>query len=937
MSTTTSVKCHITSNGKMNSNSSIPLRKQLSRRASTPTSPSRIPVNDPAHRWKQKFEEAEDRRKLLLTEKEKVLRNLNELEKKHMNLQIKHEQLETELFEKNEEFTRLSTASKNLYREYEILKNQYETETRAMSGALKDATQWYKENKELKRKTMLLMDKDAVDEGVDAGDGESTGDNDIENLNKTIKQLSAEVAELQTEVDQLKQQEFQTTEENVKLSEDLESERRKTEKLESKLDDFQKKHDQQLRVMEMMRKELEEYKQKEEEHRQSLAALKKESAAHKRERNVLAHQSTLILQGLNENDNSGDYMMLLQEIEDLKRTLEDDRNKYEEEISVLQERIEEQSSFPPDPQVEILEERLRLAESELAVAQRRAEEAEERLRSPPPPPPPPPPPMPPQAPLRRRRSRLLIDGGGTTPARQLEEEQKLLEEKTNKADLLTAAGSPEKKPAAAVPCANEDIINAIKAGQFTLRKPKKEKESKDKEQQPNAVSELLNILSSLRRAPKKRQSQFIGDKNVLFFGRYNNASPRGTRLAKLFSQQLKMSRDTFKMVQPIIVVSRLLGLFPISFKDCGCFFVLQWSHFYAIYSVIGPGIFAAITMSVVVKHEDQRDAHESDNKRVFLTAFDTFCVTMIVLFCVVSNPFKMISIWKMCSLISEVEKVIHIRNNKTYIRKSILSIIGMLVGFVLFYSFDIVTWHVSLKRIESFKSFFESFFCFYVLKFIMLGEILLFCHTVYFLQIRLIALREHFLDVVQDKIVVVTDFKNGEMQICPYVLAAKSNANKANSILEIAKCQKRIYDASEIINSTPGFGIVIIMFSILLHLTVTPYFLLTEIQKGGSTLFIVLQSCWVIVHCLKFYAIIESCDMCQNEGDKMLDNVQRVLADYAEESPLKSALIRFAMQLSQCEIRFNTSGLFSLDRSIFTSFVAAITTYLVVLIQMNSQ
>ncbi|VEN40865.1 unnamed protein product [Callosobruchus maculatus] len=801
-----------------------------------------------------------------------VLRSLNELEKKHLNLQIKHEQLETELFEKNEEFTRLSTASKNLYREYEILKNQYETETRAMSGALKDATQWYKENKELKRKTMLLMDKDAVDEGVDAGDGESTGDNDIENLNKTIKQLSAEVAELQTEVDQLKQQEFQTTEENVKLSEDLESERRKTEKLESKLDDLQKEHNQLLRVMEMMRKELEEYKQKEEEHRQSLAALKKESDAHKRERNVLAHQSTLILQGLNENENSGDYMMLLQEIEDLKRTLEDDRNKYEEEISALQERLEEQSSFPPDPQVEILEERLRLAESELAAAQKRAEEAEERLRCPPPPPPPPPPPMPPQAPLRRRRSRLLIDGGGTTPAKQLEEEQKLSEEKTSKADLLAAAGSPEKKPAAAVPCANEDIINAIKAGQFTLRKPKKEKEIKDKDT-PNAVSELLNILSSLRRAPKKRQSQFIGDVQ------YSNAAPRGNRLKKLFSQQLKMSRETFKMVQPIIVVSRLFGLFPISFKDCGYFFVLQWSHFYAIYSIIAPGVFAAITLSVVFKHEDQRDANESDNKRVFLTAFDTFCVTMIVVFCVVSNPFKIASIWKMCSLISEVEKVIHIKNNKTYIRKSIISIIGMVVGFLLFYSFDIITWHVSLKKIDTFKSFFESFFCFYVLKFIMLGEILLFCHTVYFLQIRLLALREHFMDVVQDKIVVVTDFKNGEMKISPYVLAAKSNANKANSILEIAKCQKRIYDASEIINSTPGFGIV---------------------------------------------------------GDKMLDHVQRVLADYAEDSPLKSALIRFAMQLSQCEIRFNTSGLFSLDRSIFTSFVAAITTYLVVLIQMNS-
>lgn len=85
-----------------------------------------------------------------------------------------------------------------------------------MCRALKDASHWYKENKELKRRT-ILCDEDTVDEGVDSG--ESTSDSDIENLNKTIKQLSTEVAELQTEVDSLKESEFQAIEQNSKLSE----------------------------------------------------------------------------------------------------------------------------------------------------------------------------------------------------------------------------------------------------------------------------------------------------------------------------------------------------------------------------------------------------------------------------------------------------------------------------------------------------------------------------------------------------------------------------------------------------------------------------------------------------------------------------------------------------------------------------------------------
>ncbi|KAJ8964502.1 hypothetical protein NQ314_004790 [Rhamnusium bicolor] len=147
--------------------------------------------------------------------------------------------------------------------------------------------------------------------------------------------------------------------------------------------------------------------------------------------------------------------------------------------------------------IEILEERLKLVESELQAANERAERAEEKLKVPPIPPPPPPPPFlppppppePPVVPLRRRRSKIAMQELAETLGMQENH-------------------SPEKKPAA--PGVNEDIINAIKAGQFTLRKAKNDKEKKDKEQ-PKAVSELLNILGSLRRAPKKRQSQYIGD------------------------------------------------------------------------------------------------------------------------------------------------------------------------------------------------------------------------------------------------------------------------------------------------------------------------------------------------------------------------------------------------------------------------------------------
>ncbi|KAJ8952834.1 hypothetical protein NQ318_008155 [Aromia moschata] len=531
---------HTISCGKLNGSSNIPLRKQLSRQSSSPSTPSKIPINDPqAHRWKQKFEEVEERRKLLLTEKEKALRALTDVEKKYLNLQVKHEYLETELFEKNEEFTKLSTASKNLYKEYETLKNQYETETRAMSGGnirlSRTPRNGTKKIRCSREKQCFCWTPTRLMRVWTRGE---TSSDDIENLNKTIKQLSTEVAELQTEVDSLKQIEFQTSEENAKLSEELENEKQKNERLTELLTELKKEHEQLIRVTDMMKKEMEEQKKVEEELRDSLEIVKKEANANKRERNVLAHQSTLILQNLTESSEGSDCMMLLQEIEDLKRTLEEDSNRHEEEISLLHvwpegvlelstgeselwhptqlylaalgsmdspnkgrtiqesstnERLEDQEN---NAQLEILEERLKLVEAELQAANERADKAEEKLKAPPIPPPPPPPPLlpppaaPPVVPLRRRRSKIAM------------------QELAETIGMQESSTSPEKKPAA--PGVNEDIINAIKAGQFTLRKAKNDKEKRDKEQ-PKAVSELLNILGSLRRAPKKRQSQYIGD------------------------------------------------------------------------------------------------------------------------------------------------------------------------------------------------------------------------------------------------------------------------------------------------------------------------------------------------------------------------------------------------------------------------------------------
>lgn len=158
-------------------------------------------------------------------------------------------------------------------------------------------------------------------------------------------------------------------------------------------------------------------------------------------------------------------------------------------LLILQERLEEQEN---NSHTEILEERLKLVESELQDALDRAEKAEKTLAAPPIapplPPPPPPPPMlsaPPCAPVRVKKL-----------------------SRSNVPEIAQALGVQEtptnemKKPG--ISGVNEDIVNQIKSGNFTLRKAKND--SKKERETPKAVSELLNILGSLRRAPKNRIS-----------------------------------------------------------------------------------------------------------------------------------------------------------------------------------------------------------------------------------------------------------------------------------------------------------------------------------------------------------------------------------------------------------------------------------------------
>ncbi|KAK7794159.1 hypothetical protein R5R35_005365 [Gryllus longicercus] len=517
------------SNG-ITSPSQIPLPKYTTTfRFPSDTSPQQSTQqpeqNGNEYRWKTKYEEAERKRKTLLTENQKSARDYANLERRFKDLNNECNGHQRLLQEKTQEFIKLKQASEGLFKEYEKLKNKYDVETTAMHSAMKTASQWYSQNRELKRKSAVLVQKflevspAGVLELADEGDNSNSAnkeDDELEGLRNTVKGLSEEVARLQTELKTARLQEFEAQEQVINLTAQLEEECSARSRAETELRELRAMKENMGHVSKLVAVEMASLREQCVQEREVALRMKSEANAAQKERNVLAHQSALLL-----SEVVGDEKLLriLQEVESLKRQMEEQQQKHAAEMLDIQEKLEQAEN---DAQLEVLQEKLKLSESELECALQRAERAEKQtaqlsgkvnqleeeldhLKCPPPPPPPPLPPPPPPPP---------IPSGGISMPRKastisLDSITKPTEEKTTGNPVLDMAnmlGIPRKMSTAPQSGAIDDIINQIKGGRFTLRTPEKQ-QSRKEEETPAAVQEMLNVLGTLKRRQKNPARQ----------------------------------------------------------------------------------------------------------------------------------------------------------------------------------------------------------------------------------------------------------------------------------------------------------------------------------------------------------------------------------------------------------------------------------------------
>ncbi|KAE8740566.1 hypothetical protein FOCC_FOCC013899 [Frankliniella occidentalis] len=438
------------------------------------------PGASPADKWRAKYEESERKRKLLLTSSEKNAREASELQRKLQQLQREHDATKRDLKDREDKLTQLRTVSERVYKEYDQLKNRYEVETGAMHQAMQRASE--------------------------------------------------------SELNSARLQEFEAQEAAVTASAELDESRR----AQNELAELRALKENMAAAASLVQKEVAVLRQQCEQERKTARRMKSEADHAVKERNVMAHQSSLLAEALSQDDR---LLPILAEVENLKRLLEEERCRTRELQAGPRGLDDGEEADERNDVVELLDERLKIAEEELRSAANRADRAERenselrerlslfekeledrRTAAPPPPPPPPmappmpPPPPPPPLPTLspggggggvgsvKLRSRVASGGsGGSGGSSATGSSEDLVNAERNAVqDMANLLGIPRKPqmPEAIPGGAIDNIINQIKGGRFTLKATEQNLQKEKKEEPPPAVTEMLNILGTLRRRPR---------------------------------------------------------------------------------------------------------------------------------------------------------------------------------------------------------------------------------------------------------------------------------------------------------------------------------------------------------------------------------------------------------------------------------------------------
>ncbi|KAJ8664507.1 hypothetical protein QAD02_006169 [Eretmocerus hayati] len=165
------------------------------------------------------------------------------------------------------------------------------------------------------------------------------------------------------------------------------------------------------------------------------------------------------------------------------------------------------------------------------------------------------------------------------------------------------------------------------------------------------------------------------------------------------------------------------------------------------------------------------------------------------------------------------------------------------------------------------------------------------------------------------------------------IIVAGVHDEPGDLIHKLTTLRSAMCDCVASINKAYGFTMLIISWSLLLYLTITPYLLLKYTMKWYMA---VDQLCWLTLYAYSLVLLVQPCHSLITKAKTTGELVSRaLLQDW--DSDVEIQLEIFSNLLLQKRVEITACGLFTIDRGLIASIVGTVTTYLVILVQSDDK
>ncbi|XP_049878938.1 gustatory receptor for sugar taste 43a-like [Pectinophora gossypiella] len=421
----------------------------------------------------------------------------------------------------------------------------------------------------------------------------------------------------------------------------------------------------------------------------------------------------------------------------------------------------------------------------------------------------------------------------------------------------------------------------------------------------------------------------------------------------------------------ILKISSFFGLAPLRFESRNNGFSIALSSAMCIYSYILVTILVICTVFGLIAEINvgvEKSVRMTSRMSQLVSTCDVLVVVATAGTGVYGAPRRMRKLLKFMDSIAAVDTSIGAQYSVATERKLCAVLLAILIFFSVLLADDFCFYALQARRLDRQWAVVTNYIGFYLLWYVVMILELQFAFTALSLRTRFQAVNEALALTARHVNVPLEKVKEGAplnifaIRVAPaeaqrsanvsllvdnlpgkeHPIIIKRNVNgqprlvvpPCEAIRRLASLHGTLCEVVRRINDSYGLPVVVILISTLLHLIVTPYFLIMEIIVSTNRIhFLILQFLWCATHMLRMFVVVEPSHYTISEGKRTEELVCRLMMAAPSTGVLPSRLELFSRQLLLQNVSYSPLGMCTLDRPLVASVIGAVTTYLVILIQ----